>query len=209
MGRGHPRHPGAFSPTIDLASLDGTNGFAINGAVAGQFTGRSVSGAGDVNGDGFADIIIGAQDYDGLRTSYVVFGADAGMAASLDLGSLNGTNGFAITGIDANFSTITVGSAGDVNGDGIADIVIGSDSAGAGSAVTGYVGQSYVVFGQTDGFGAALDVSTLDGTNGFSVTGVAIGHNLGSAVSAGDLNNDGYDDIIMGAIGSDVVFAVP
>ncbi len=192
--------PGA---SLDLSSLNGTNGFAINGEVAGQFTGRSVSGAGDVNGDGFADIIVGMRDESnggvaGSESSYVIFGSASGFGASVDLGSLNGTNGFAITGIDANFTDIVVGSAGDVNGDGIDDIVIGSQGAGATN-----MGASYVVFGQSGGFGSSIDVSTLDGTNGFSITGSDVNDNTGFAVSGGDLNNDGYDDVIVGAVGGD------
>ena len=50
-----------FDPVIQLSSLDGTNGFAINGIAAGDFSGYSVSSAGDINGDGFDDLIIGAR----------------------------------------------------------------------------------------------------------------------------------------------------
>ena len=204
---------GPLGGSLDLSSLDGSNGFTINGAVASQFTGFSVSGAGDINGDGFADILVGAKDNTddddigvaGSKTAYVVYGGNSGID-TVDLSAL-GANGFSITGIDTNFSDIVVGSAGDVNGDGIADIVIGSQ--GAGPSGTGVpptafnIGESYVVFGQSTGFGSSIDVSTLDGTNGFKVTGDTALDNLGTAVSAGDLNNDGYDDIVVSAVGSD------
>ena len=84
-----------FPATIDLATLDGTNGFRLDGIDASDLSGRSVASAGDVNGDGFADLIIGAFGGDpGGDTyageSYVVFGKASGFAASLDLAALDG-----------------------------------------------------------------------------------------------------------------------
>jgi hypothetical protein len=68
-----------FAPFIDLSALDGANGFAINGEQEGDFCGHSVSAAGDVNGDGFGDLIIGALGSDvnasASGASYVVFGS--------------------------------------------------------------------------------------------------------------------------------------
>ena len=119
---------------IDLATLDGTNGFTLIGVDAGDLSGISVSSAGDVNGDGFDDVIVGAPnaesaggaDYEG--ESYVVFGkASWAGTPSLDLATLDGTNGFRLIGIDAcDDSGVSVSSAGDVNGDGFADLIIGA-----------------------------------------------------------------------------------
>ena len=65
-------------------------------------SGISVAGAGDVNGDGIDDLIIGAPDaVSDAGESYVVFGSAAGFGASLDLAALDGTNGFRLDGIDA------------------------------------------------------------------------------------------------------------
>ena len=93
-----------FEPTFNLSDLNGSNGFAINGIAAYDSSGVSVSSAGDVNGDGFDDLIIGAffADPNGISDagqSYVVFGNNSGFAAGLNLSTLNGSNGFAINGI--------------------------------------------------------------------------------------------------------------
>ncbi len=193
---------GGWAASLDLSSLDGTNGFALNGINAGDESGISVSNAGDVNGDGYSDLIIGAHDSNQNGTasgqSYVVFGSSGGWAASLDLSSLDGTNGFAINGINAgDESGISVSGAGDVNGDGYGDLIIGapySDPKGITS------GQSYVVFGSSGGWAASLDLSSLDGTNGFAINGINTGDYSGISVSgAGDVNGDGYSDLIIGA----------
>ena len=79
--------------------------FVLEGADPDDASGFSVSSAGDVNGDGFADLIVGAflanpNGNGDAGESYVVFGASGGFPASLDLSSLDGANGFTINGID-------------------------------------------------------------------------------------------------------------
>ena len=95
----------AFDPVIELSSLDGSNGFVLNGIDAGDYSGISVSGAGDINGDGVDDLIIGASyaDPNGGQSgeSYVVFGSSSGFASSLELSALDGSNGFVLVGNDA------------------------------------------------------------------------------------------------------------
>ncbi|MBB24855.1 MAG: hypothetical protein CME02_04940 [Geminicoccus sp.] len=197
-----------YSASLDLSSLNGTNGFVINGIDAVDESGLSVSSAGDINKDGFDDIIIGAlgadPNGDASGESYVVFGKASGYAASLELSSLNGTNGFVINGIDASDSSgLSVSSAGDINNDGYDDIIIGATLADPNGDDSG---ESYVVFGKAAGYPASLDLKSLlatnggDGSAGFVINGVNADDQIGESVSsAGDINNDGYDDIIIGA----------
>jgi hypothetical protein len=191
-----------FPANLNLSTLDGTNGFKINGEVGFDWSGRSVASAGDVNGDGIGDLIIGAQlagpngSYSGA--SYVVFGRSAGFSATLNLSALNGSNGFQISG-EATMDEFgrSVASAGDVNGDGVDDLIIGAFNASPNGTASG---ASYVVFGTSAGFAAILELSALDGTNGFQINGEAQYNRSGHSVaSAGDVNGDGIGDLIIGA----------
>ena len=188
------------SSSLELSSLDGSNGFVLNGIDESDFSGRVVSGAGDVNGDGLADVIIGARfadpngNYSG--ESYVVFGA-SNPSSSLELSSLDGSNGFVLNGINSSdFLGSAVSGAGDVNGDGLADLIIGAVGADPNGD---YSGESYVVFG-TSNPSASIELSSLDGSNGFILNGITAFDRSGRAVSgAGDINGDGFADVIIGA----------
>ena len=197
-----------FSAAFDLSSLDGSNGFRLDGVAPSYAAGISVGSAGDVNGDGFDDVLIGshrASPGGDLRAgeTYVVFGVASGFAAAFDLVTLDGSNGFRLAGIDVNdYSGHFTSSAGDVNGDGFDDILIGADAADPGG--NSKAGESYVVFGKAAGFAGSLDLSTLDGANGYRLDGINADDHAGASVSsAGDINGDGYDDVIIGAYGAD------
>ena len=198
--------PGAGG-VLDLGALNGTNGFTLNGIDAGDRSGVFVSSAGDVNGDGYDDLIIVARYADPNGNSdagetYIVYGGASapGTNGVLDLSDLDGTNGFILNGIDRNDYFRSVSSAGDVNGDGYDDLIIGADAADPNGRNN--AGETYIVYGGANapGTGGVLDLSDLDGTNGFILNGIDVYDRSGSSVSsAGDVNGDGYDDLIIGA----------
>ena len=184
-----------FARNMFVSDLDGTAGFRIHGATAGDSLGVSVSNAGDFNGDGIDDLIVGANEADpggsNAGTAYVIYGRSTGFSAGLNIAGLNANTGLRIEGLAANDRLGTsVSAAGDINGDGIDDIVIGATGNGA----------AYVVFGSSSSLGPAFDVSTLNGTNGFALNNVVFGSEPSTSVSnAGDINGDGIDDLLVGA----------
>ena len=178
-----------FGSVLTLADLDGGTGFAVN-------TSGAVSGAGDINHDNVADIIIGSpteQSSTMPGRSYMVFGRQHPFAPVLDVSTLDGSNGFAMVGVSpGDGSGLAVSAAGDVNGDGIDDALVGAPFAEPAS------GEGYVIYGREGGFAAELPLSTLDGSNGFTLEA---GGNIspgffGLSVSGlGDVNGDGLADI--------------
>jgi glycosylphosphatidylinositol phospholipase D len=212
---------GNFPAAFPLASLlpdnggDGSSGFVLTGIQSTDYSGYAVSTAGDVNGDGVDDVVVGAAKARGnAGESYVVFGRNTAQVgnfpALLPLASLypvaggDGSEGFVLTGIDiGDHSGFPVSGAGDVNDDGIDDLIISArhgDAAGRTDA-----GESYVVFGrataQVGNFPPILPLGTLfggDGSTGFVLTGIGAGDQAGGAASgAGDINGDGVDDLVV------------
>ena len=193
---------GQFPAVIQLASLDGNNGFELLGGGAGEYSGYSVSNAGDINNDGISDVIIGAY-FASTATgkAYVVFGKSSWITPLL-LSSLNGTSGFALNGVAVGDATgISVNHANDVNGDGISDVIIGAYDASPGGLAN--AGKTYVVFGKSTAWPSAMALSSLNGANGFALTGAAAADGSGISVdTAGDVNGDGFSDLIIGAYGA-------
>lgn len=160
----------------------------LNGLTAQDNFGTSVSYAGDVNGDGFSDVICGAPNNDAAGTNagraYVYLGSNP----------MNTTADLTITGAAANdIFGYSVSGNGDVNGDGYSDVVSGAPLNDAGGS---YSGSVYVYFGG----------ATLDNTVDVTLAGMT-GENFGHSVSIqGDLNGDGYSDILAGAPNNGAVF---
>jgi DNA-binding beta-propeller fold protein YncE len=198
---------GAFPDPLPLSTLNGANGFRLDGATATDYTGFAVA-AGDINGDGYADILIGAENagYNSVANSgsvYAVYGGPAmknGTAWSTcpclltSAGSvINGTNGFRLDGVTTSDNAGHSVAVADVNGDGLADILIDN-----GASI-------YVVYGGASGKmldGTAWAATQLlsaakpiNGTDGFRLDISSLTHQI----ATGDINGDGIADILIGA----------
>lgn len=185
---------------FNVTNLNGTNGFTIEGINQSDFSGQCVSGIGDINGDTINDLFVFAPEANSAQgQGYVVFGSKNTWPANMRLSSLNGTNGFRITGkfFAGNSYTgpLSASPAGDINGDGIKDILLGA------SAANNYVGICYVIFGSKEKWPAIFDLNNIDGNNGFTINGKNDRRDFGISVTGtGDVNNDGVDDIFIGAV---------
>jgi Ca2+-binding RTX toxin-like protein len=191
----------ASGANINLANFNASQGFRIIGGSQGDLAGYSVSAAGDVNGDGRTDLIIGAINTNGYLTgsAYLVYGTDSG--ADIDLANLTPSQGVRFDGEFESQTGFSVAAAGDVNGDGLADIIIGAPSPLSFPGQGG--GSAFVVFGTVGGL-ANTDLANLAPGEGFRINGAAVGDKAGYAVSsAGDFNGDGFGDLIIGAPGAD------
>ncbi|MBL0108002.1 MAG: FG-GAP repeat protein [Ignavibacteria bacterium] len=148
----------------------------MTGETSGNYFGNSVSSAGDVNGDGYTDVIVGSYLYSSnTGRAYIYFGG----------GSMNNVVDLTMTGeTTSDFFGKSVSSAGDINGDGYSDVIVGA---------TGYstsTGRAYIYFGGV----------SMDNVADVIMTGEATGDSFGNSVSsAGDINGDGYSDVIVGA----------
>ena len=173
---------------LALSNLNGVTGFKLDGELSKSQSGFSVSGAGDFNKDGYADLLIGTRSVD---NTFVVFGgAQVGKSGLLALGNLNGETGFKL--VDSGGYNV-VSTAGDINGDEYDDILIGD---------VGY-SRNFIVFGGPEvGSSGTLVLSNLNGATGFRLDDEAPNDYSGNFVDAlGDFNGDGVGDFIIGAYG--------
>ncbi len=172
---------------IDACDLD----YRIWGEVSGDTAGAAVAAAGDVNGDGFADLLIGADREDrggaAAGSAYLVLGP---LAADLSLGDAQAKLVGEETGDHAGISV----SAGDVNGDGYSDLFVGAYDVDAGGASSG---AAYLVEGPVSGeIDLAAATARLIGEQAGDFAGFSVS-------SGGDANGDGIADLLIGAYQND------
>jgi hypothetical protein len=160
-----------------------------------------VAGLGDVNGDGLDDLLVGAPAVWPGGAAYVVFGKADG--AEVDLASLGSAgDGFRVSGSVHGSAGFSVAALGDVNGDGLADMLIGAPDTAIGGKPG--AGAAHVVFGKADG--AEIDLAMLgaEGT-GYRILGANAGDRTGAqVVGLGDINGDGRADMAMLVPGNDL-----
>jgi hypothetical protein len=184
----------SFGSTRDVSLADAS--YRISGAYGSDFAGYSVAGGGDIDGDGLDDVLIGAKNNPdgGVRAGsvYVLFGSRFGTEQDLDLYldadyQLIGENDYDEVGF-------SVANAGDVDGDGLDDIVLGSESLK--NDVPSNVGGVYIFLARD--LGPVVPISLAEADQ--RIIGEESSDYAGRSVSGGgDLNGDGFDDVIVGA----------
>ncbi|MFO0112512.1 MAG: integrin alpha, partial [Sphingomonadaceae bacterium] len=227
---------------LTTAQLTSGKGFVFVGLTPGDTVGASslgissTSDAQDFNGDGIADFFIGARDFDRVLASgqtaasdvggvFVVFGQASGTAygtlnattgrMEMSINDLTADKGFIIRGGAAGDQAgYSIASAGDVNGDGVADLLIGAAGVNRGTVTN--AGAAYVIYGKKTKNGEQtwsgltddptmsgrkiLDLGTLKTEDGFMIWGENQNGEFGRSVEGlGDINGDGFDDIVVGA----------
>ena len=181
-----------YSAVVDVSALTAQTGFTISHGTAADVFGATLS-TGDFDNDGFADIMIGAPGGSNAQGSaFVVFGSDA-LGATLSTGDLTGPNGFRIDGAGATQKAASAISMADIDNDGFSDLIIGAQQSDIGVSQGG---STYVLYGSAVDPAAVVNLSSINGDNGFRFDGGVVLDRVGFSVSSGDVNGDGIDDVI-------------
>lgn len=196
----------SFPAVLRPEDLDGANGVRITHSTNGVNIYGDVSADGDVNGDGIDDLIVTTiQSGRGTQVfkAHVLYGTEDGFDPVVDLAQIDGTNGFVIESSDQGARLgYSVEIAGDVNGDGIDDILIGAPRNGFGGAYTD-TSSVHLLLGTAVREDATVDVANLSASDGYTFHAPGTDATIGWAMSgAGDVNNDGFDDILLGSPGA-------
>ena len=188
-------HSATWTSPFAMSGINGTNGVEFDGISAGEYAGAAVA-TGDINGDGFADVFIGAPGHSSnAGATYMVFGRSGVWTTPFALSSLSGANGVEFDGASSNDQAGYALAAGDINGDGIADILIGAPYR------TSSAGVAYAVFGHSGSWTSPFSLSSVNGSTGVEFDGQNINDYAGYGLAVGDVNGDGTVDALIGAYG--------
>jgi hypothetical protein len=195
--------PWAGPSTIDLAAVAAD--LTVFGGDADDYLADRFSlSQGDFNGDGIDDILVGAPKGDGpddarnnAGEAYVILGSPD-LSGTVDIAKEQ--HDLTVIGTEAGNNLGFVVASGDVNGDGIDDILVGARFAHGPDGSRNNAGEAYVIFGSPDLSGT---VDTALAEQDFTVVGTDEADYLGYGMAAGDVNGDGVEDIIVTAPGAD------
>lgn len=185
----------SFPQPLKMADLNGQNGFKLSSGLIGDGFGTSISSAGDINADGFDDIILSAPFE---STTYVIYGSNTYNALNYNVNVLvNNGLAFKISSTTINkFAGLAVNEAGDFNNDGFNDIIVGvpkADNFGDNNE-----GAVFVIYGNSASL-SNIDLDSFTAAQGVKILGKNNFNRIGHDVASGDFNADGISDVLIGS----------